>query len=282
MDDLFQSIEIAGRTILPYAESGFIFEKLTDWYSLPDSKSEVRERPTSDGAFGIDRDPRRSLALSLEGFFASTSHAEALAAKEDFLEAIRAPKVQIRVTDALRTTVRTVDIRRVSVPDHSRPSWKFSIDMIATDPRRYGDEFSPSTGLPTAGTGLVYPLVYPLNYGSGGDPGRVAIVNPGTSATDVLLEVSGGLSGGVELVELSTGSYLRLERSIPLGSVVVFNTRTGRVYLDVPANDVSGFLTRRDWGGFTVPAGGSRTVQFNGLGTVTGAPILTARYSPAF
>jgi len=186
------------------------------------------------------------------------------------------------VTDPLG--VRECSVELVSAPtaDDGLYSsfFKFSFDVVAPDPRKYGPEVSVSSGLPTSGTGLTYPITYPISYGTPGDPGRVTVENPGTVETFSTFEVSGGLTGGFELKDISSGRRLRLERDVPLGSSVFLNARTGRAYLDVPANDVTGFLTVREW--WSVPAGVSQDVQFSALGVVSGVPTLTARTKPAY
>lgn len=277
-------VDIGGIEFLPTGTSGFVFERLVDWFTIPESKTDVRERPVADGAFDIDRDWRSSVALSLVGHYLGSDAVDAAQAAEDLTRALGAGRqLPIAVTDPLRTTTRQVSIQKVTIPDDGAlDEVSFAIDMIARDPNRYGAELAPFTGLPTAGTGYVWPAVWPADWGTGGDPGRVSATNAGTATTYPVLEVRGGLGSGAELVEIMTGSYLRLERDIPSTSTVFFDTRTGGAYIDQPSNDVSGLLTRRDWGGFAVPAGATRTVQFNALGVVSGTPRLTVRYAPAY
>jgi hypothetical protein len=262
--------------------TGFYFTDLTDWYSLSDSKSEVRERAQADGAFGIDRDWRTSGVISFAGVYIGGDDEDTTAAKRQ-LRAAWGGGVPglMTVTDPQGPTSRAVSIRNVKVPDdHGRRYFTFSVDMVAPDPARYGPVISASTGLPVAGTGYPWNAVWPADWGSGGDPGRASVTNPGDASTWPLMQVSGGLATGVQLVEIITGSTLQLTRPIPLGSVVYFDARTGRVYIDSATNDITGFLTRREW--WSVPPGATRIVQFNGLGVVTGTPGLTVQIAPAY
>lgn len=266
----------------PFTDGQFIVERrfFEDWYSVSGSKAQVRERPAAEGAFGIDRDWRTALPLTMEGRFRGASWPSMLTALEQ--QAKSGGPVSVTVSDELGVSSRTVSVRQFTPrPMPGAKLCYFSMTLVANDPRRYGPMLTVSTGLPTAGTGQPWPQVWPADWGTGGDPGRVTASNTGSAATSPLLTVSGGLADGVELVEITTGSYLRLDRVIPTGSVAHFDTRTSRVYLDAPANDISSFVTRRDWVGFQIPAGATRTVQFNGLGTPTGTPTLTVQYSPA-
>jgi len=280
------TITFAGLTITgDMSVDGFAVARLMGWYDGAPSRSVVRERPQSDGAFGVSRYYRGARVITVEGEWVGSTMADAYAAR-DTLAGVQADGLPstFTVTDELGARSCEVTLEKSPVIDDvlRAPFFAWSFDVVARDPRKYGAEVTASTGVPTSGTGYTWPATWPATWGSGGSPGRVTLTNTGTSDTSPTLEVSGGLGGGVELVEITTGSYLRLEREIPTSSTVFFDTRTARVYLDIPANDISSFLTRRDWAGFTVPGGASRTVQFNPLGAVSGTPVLTARYAPAY
>jgi len=264
---------------------GYAVARLMGWYDGAPARADLRDRPTADGSFGVNRYYRDARVISVEGDWVGSTMTEAYTARETLasVQATGIPSPFI-VEDELGIRSATVLLHKSPVVDDvlTTPFFNWSFDVVAPDPRKYGLEVAPFTGLPTAGTGYVWPAVWPADWGSGGDPGRVTLTNAGTAETSPVLEVIGGLGGGAELVEITTGSYLRLERDIPATSTAYFNVRTGRAYLDAPANDISSFLTRRDWAGFRIPAGGSRVIQFNGLGAVTGTPRLTARFQPAY
>ncbi|MDJ0323164.1 hypothetical protein QMG61_05225 [Cryobacterium sp. PH31-AA6] len=278
------TIDIAGLTVHgedQHTSGALQFVNLIDWYSITESKSDVRERPQAHGAFGIADDFRKSAVISFDGWCECDSWAETLTRMREVRRALNGNRpALITVTDELGATSRTVSVRTAPLKeDQFARRFTFAVDMVAPDANRYGPAASVSTGLPTSGGGIAYPIVYPISYGTPGNPGRVITENPGDEDTYSLLEVTGGLGGGFELTEGQTGQALRFERVIPLGSTVFLNPRTGRAYLDTPGNDVSGFLTRREW--WSVPAQGSREIQFASIGVVTGTPTLTARTSPA-
>jgi hypothetical protein len=281
-------VDLNGITMLPRPTEGdsyplgFYFTALTDWYSLSDSKSAIRERAQADGAFDIDRDWRTSAVVSFEGVYIGHDDNDTTVAKRQ-LRAAWGTGLEglMTVTDPQGPTSRAVSIRDVKVTDdHGRRYFTFSVDMVALDPNRYGPVISASTGLAVAGTGYIWEAVWPADWGSGGAQGRADVTNPGDATTWPLLSVSGGLSLGVELVEVYTGSDLRLDRPIPVGSTVYFDARTGRVYIDSLDNDITGFLTRREW--WSVPPGATRSVQINALGVATGSPLLTVQIAPAY
>lgn len=279
----FGGITFDGAT----AGAGFGLAALPGWYDGAPVRRTGRERPTSDGNFGVDRFYRDARVVTVQGKWVGATVEEAFEARA-VLEALQAdgrPSPFV-VVDHFGT--RQVTARLASEPQMSDgiflPYFDYAFEVVADDPRKYGPEQAPFTGLPTGGSGTPWPAEWSPGYawGSGGDPGRVSATNGGTATTYPVLEVLGGLGDGVELVETITGSYLRLERFVPATSTVFFDTRTGSAYIDTPANDVSGLLTRRDWSGFAIPGGDTRTVQFNPLGAITGTPRLTVRYAPAY
>lgn len=277
-------VQLGGLEFRPTFEGAglFYFSTLVGWYDVSESKSEIRERPQAHGAFGLDQEWRESLLISLEGAYVGDDIVEAARAKRTLKRALaQNVPVEMLVTDPEGPTSRVVSVRNLRVPDdHGQTRWRFSADVIALDPRRYGPEVVTSTGLPQPGSGLVWPITYPVNWGTPGDPGRITVANPGDEETVPLLEVAGGLDGGFELVNVSTGQLIRFERHLPAGSTVFVDMEQGLAYIDDPSNDVSAFLTRREF--WTVPAGESFDVQFGGIGAVTGTPILTARTRPAY
>lgn len=260
----------------------WFFRKLTDWNSLPDSKSDIVQRPTDHGAFGITRDLRGTIAPSFDGMYVGDSRADALQAQRDLkVDAARGSNVVMSLTDTDGVFTRRVSIRRIDVDDiRGGQVLTFTVYTVAPDPRMYGPTLTAATGLPTSGTGMVFPAVFPADFGTPGDPGQVTLTNAGTADTLPLLAVSGQLDAGFSIVEVATSRETRFERIVPAGSTVYVDTRTGRAYIDSPGSDVSGFLTRTDYP--TVPAMQSRTLQFASLGSSSGTPQLVASWASAW
>lgn len=261
---------------------GWKFSEVVDWYAVTASKADVVERESAHGAFGIGPDYRESAVISVSGEYFGSSPADVLRAVEALKVAFaRNQPLTVTFDDDFRPTSRVVSVRGIQVPDlHGETYFSFVIDMVAPDFRRYGAEVVTTTGLPTSGGGLDYPIKYPVEYGVPGDSGRLTVTNLGTENTFPVLEVSGGMSGGFELTDVRTGRVLQYVRAVPLGATVVIDLRTKQVYQDDVANNVSRWLTRREW--WSQPAGVTSEIQFNSLGTVTGVPILSARVASAY
>lgn len=153
------------------------------------------------------------------------------------------------------------------------------VQLAAPDPRRYALAAGPGpVGLPTSGAGLVYPLVYPLDYGALGATGQTQLTNNGTADAPVVLVVTGPLPMGFEI---SSGARrLRYPVEVPAGSSIRLSSADGSVLLD-GASDRRRDLTVAQW--FGVPALSTVALQFVSLGgAYDPAAQLTATVTPAY
>jgi hypothetical protein len=278
------TLEIIGS---PTSSTGYFLAAmgLRDWYAGAESKTPANQRPQAAGAFGISNDWASSLAISVKGSFDGATLADAITAAERLSAVAAGVPVQMVVEDPLRTTSRWVSVRQVTLPTDVGvfASLDFSIDVLATDPLRYGDPLSVTTGIPVSGGGLLWPLgTTALEYwdwGDDGTSGRVSITNAGTADVWPTISALGGLGEGFVATNVTTGETIRFVRPIPEGSTVAINQRTGSASID-GQSDVGGFITER--GFFTIPAGATHQIQFAGLGAVTGTPQFTAALSPGY
>lgn len=282
-------IELGGVTFLgqpaefDFAPTGWYFKGLKDWWGVPESKASAEPIPQGHGSFDPGEDWRSSITPSFEAVYIGSSEAEALAAVEAFCAFGTSSDQQVMsVTDILRETSREVSVRSAKPRDHHGKRIIFvDVDCLAADPRRYGSEVLATTGLPSLAGGLAFPIVFPIDFATTGESGRLTTENPGTQATSTRFVVSGGsLAGGFSLVNVEDGREIRFEFPIATTDVVTIDTKTGQAWINDEANSVSGFLTVTEW--WTVPPGGSRQVQFNAIGATTGTPILSAYTAPAY
>lgn len=203
---------------------------------------------------------------------------------------------ELRAATSLDSTVRDLSVdlfgvvltagarllRRSVTVDNSSYSFgaaKFALQWRCPDPLRYdAAETTISTGLPSGGGGLAYPLTYPLDYGAAGTTGNVTLVNGGTADAPIRFAVRGGLPQGFEIS--AAGSRLRYPVPVPAGQVIEIDTAAGTVLVEGTASRRQN-LTVADW--IMVPAGMSLPVQFTSLGGAFDANAsLTAIYAAAF
>lgn len=280
----FGGLVFDGRGDSSVSQYGWHLGNMDGWYDGPPSKANSDSRPQNHGSFRVGKYYRGARVVSVEGSFSGADMLEAEQARERLasLQAEGQASAFIYVEPSLGArTIEAVLVNGPTMPARLfSPYFKFAFDVLATDPKKYGEEVSVATGLPVSGTGLPYPITYPLDFGATAADGRVNLYNAGTTDTSPVYEITGELTAGFSLVEVGSGREIRFERFIPADSVVVVDSRTGRAYIDAPGNDVSGFLTVADW--WSVPGGASSLIQFTALGGSSGTPTLTARIAPAY
>lgn len=273
-------IQLGGMTFPGAATSGWWFSELADWLDVTEAKGSWSERPVSHGAFDRGFGWRARSSPSLRVHFLGEDSAAALTAMERLRGIVGAGLIEMVVDLGNGTRSRMVRVDSIDIPDgRDRRVMTATIYCSAPDPLAYGSPLVGVADVPTGGVGVADPLADPVREGEQGNLGRVTLTNDGTASTSVQVTVHGGLSEGVQILVVETGAVLRLERSIPNGSKVVFDSATGRVVID-EQSDVTGFLTIDQWP--QIPAQSTRSFQFMPLGQSSGAPRMVVTARPAY
>lgn len=261
------------------------FGNLEGWHSGPPADPTVERRPNADGAFGSARDYKTPRIITQSGLLIADTFDEALVNLWPPFAALQGDGVPLPFTVTDASGAKTCIVTVVGVPAITPLGGglaSYVLQMIARDPVKYGPARVLSTGLPSSGGGLEYPLGSPsgdLFYGALGNLGRVALTNSGTAETWPSFEITGQLTDGFFAQCLETGDVLRYERIVPAGTSVTLDSRTGEVLVD-GVSDGSTYLVRDDW--FSVPAGSSRTVQFNAISGSSETPQMAATISDGY
>lgn len=276
------SIVADGGEVISRTLHGWGLVSLSDWTSLTQSKADIIQRPQAHGAFDPGTDWRQEGAYVASLAYLGDSVADldnaireltGLAAIDDLIDCT--------FNDGNISSTRRVSIRKIDVPEHRGRSrlTGISVSLLAPDPFAYGDTSSASTGLPKAGGGVQFPVQFPVNFGVAGDAGRAVFTNTGTAPTPLKFKVSGGMSDGFTLRCVETGNTLTFMRPLDVSDYVILDSSDASVLLN-GVSPVSGFLIQDDW--WTVPPGGTCTVQFNSIGVVYGVPTLELSGAPAY
>lgn len=260
---------------------GFWLADLLNWFDGTDARAFNDARPDADGDF--DQNPVYSGAR-----FPIVQGRAAFASEQALFDARKTVAALWGTRGPVTLQVESPEgVQSMQVVRNGKPSWdlrdapalvSFELPFKAADPRKYGPLQSASTGLPVAGGGVVSPVISPFTEIGGGNPGRVVMTNLGTTDTFPVFMVTGGLSSGVELIWVETGDRLRLEWPLTTANVAVFDTATGQVWLD-NQSPISGYLTVAQWR--ALGPGETGTIQFVGLGTPSGTPMLTVEWRDA-
>ena len=126
---------------------------------------------------------------------------------------------------------------------------KFSIQIVAKDPRKFGDLISISTYLPSSSGGLTYPLTYPKTYTGVTVSGVVRLTNTGNTQAPVWLRIDGPIpAGGWTVTHLGKKQALTFASSLALtsGEFVTVDMDRREVLAQGQAAR-AGYVTSRGW-----------------------------------
>lgn len=269
-------IELLGVTLagVRKPDQGFYWTDLTGWWGLPELRGATDEIPGTHGSFERSVFLRSSRVLSLTGHILTHTGSSFMSARERLETALAAGGGVMRVhTNTYGTWERRVEIKALDIePDHGRTYTKFVIDMLAPDPRRYGEwqQIGP-VGLPRAEGGVILPQAMPWHFGSISQESRLRVPNGGALEMFPQITIEGGYSS-VTVQDITTGSRLSLNRPALEDSVLVLDCGARRATLD--GSDVTRWLTRRQW--FSIKPGEEHEFRFEAVNP-TADPQMRAR-----
>lgn len=174
--------------------------------------------------------------------------------------------------------VRRAAETKTKALDPLRFAW--SMLVTAPDPRRYAvAQSTASVGLPGAGNGgLVFPLVFPLTFGTGALGGQIAVTNSGTLQTWPTFNVLGPVTAPI-IRNADTGESLEFDPTftVAAGQTLVINT-ANRTASYAGAN-VRARLFTASW--FPLNPGVTN-LAFSSLGSYDASAQLTASWRNAW
>ncbi|QIS13583.1 phage distal tail protein [Nocardia arthritidis] len=277
--------QIEWRGTLLGSASPYRMVRLEGWQDLAEVRGQDLPRPNRHGLFqGTQLMGKRVITLTylvkgvpLAGFGAVIAKLREITAPTE--HPVEEPLVarldkQSWLANA-RCTRRTIDVAKYYSVGYTTGA----IQWVATDPRLYSPaESTAQTGLPQpAVDGLVFPLRFPLVFGTGKPGGMLLARNDGDVAAWPVLEIVGPVRGPV-IVNRETGQRLVFDGdfAIDAGQRLVIDTDARTVLLNgVSRNDK---LLTRQW--FPIPAHGSVRIGFT-ASDHDPAALLTVRWRHA-
>lgn len=127
-----------------------------------------------------------------------------------------------------RCTRRSVSVNR----SNRMGLTKGAIEFEASDPRKY--ELAESTfitGLPQPEPGLVFPLVFPLDFGTPGSTGNVEADNTGDAPTHPTFVIKGPCTEP-SITNINTGAMLEYDIALSSTDMLFIDTNQGTVTLN--------------------------------------------------
>lgn len=251
---------------------------LPGWYKAAPNQREKQAKQGRHGTFGV-RGWKDERLVTVQGHYYAPDRRTAA----NFVDEINA--VMADGTEGV-LTVDDADLGRrwanvyLLTPDvtwHGGRDVPFFLDMVAPDPRKFGDlmDAGPVAAF-SGGDGLEFDLFATdnpgiLDFGESGSSGKLTLNNPGTAPTEPVFRVSGPpgfitTAGNFKITEVETERVLEWEGTILTGQELVLDSRAGTVVLGTNG-DRRGSLTRAEWP--EIPGKSSRTYLFEALGGLT-------------
>jgi len=217
-------------------------------------------------------------SYALDGYIIAPTHQALHQAKGRLFAACPIGAFELRVSEPgferFGTFRRNGEAVWAELSPISPPTARFSVPLIAVDPRIYGtNSKTATTNYPSTSGGLEWSATWPVTWDATVTSGQMVLTNEGDSPAPVLWRIDGPVTDPM-VVDLATGDRMRVNLDIPAGDWITIDTATHRVLY----RGEQGATRRSKWSGRWLGVNpGSH--QF-GLSATTGDPAaeLTATY----
>ncbi|UOQ58551.1 hypothetical protein MUN78_06935 [Leucobacter allii] len=260
-------------TLVP--DQGLKFLDIQGWWGLTPSRGRPDPLPGESGTYRRSTIRRDARAITIPGEIRTADNRELHAVIDRLTTALAAGAGRlVFFTPAAGQWERWVEIDRLDIdPDHGRSVTKFTIDVIAPDPRRYGPvQTVGPVGLPEVSGGMRLPRRFPWNFGQVAAGGRLLVPNAGSIPLMPRLLISGAFEA-VAVRDVTAGRRLRLEWPVHEGETLVLDLRRRRA--EIGSSEVTRWMTSRQWG--AVEPGATHEFRFEVEGRI-GSPQMTAQF----
>jgi hypothetical protein len=187
----------SGPAVVPYSLSG-----ITGLLGSPQPRADVRDRPRYYGVTDRSRWYTGRI-VDLTGRVYGDDQLQLQNNLDQLRQALRVDTEhvlqfrRIGFTEDEQVAFRIQSALEVSPPPWTR-SLRWSATLLCSDPRIFSSALHVASYDPTvgaAGAGLVFPLVFPLDFGAGAGGTLLTVANAGTIETPPLLQVTGPVTG---------------------------------------------------------------------------------------
>lgn len=240
----------------------WILTKESGWFGSPAIKTARVDKPAGRGLFR-GNEFRGGRVMTLEGTVSAPSTTALRAAQHTLFGICPDPHVQYPLTcteesGAAQYANVVLDGEILTVPI-SAFSVTFTIQLVAPDPRKFSTTPNvQNVPLASIGSGgVLYPVLYPVNYGTPGNPGSVALTNNGTTDADPVFVFTGPLTSP-SVTRADTGDTLTYNGTLTATDTLSIDSGTGAVLLDGINRRAQ--VSVSNW--FSVPGKSTVTVLF--------------------
>lgn len=257
----------------------WITEQVDGWGS-PASTLGMTQKPRAHGAWA-GAAYMRPRAVAAKGWMLAPDAAAAEAAIDRLIGRVSLYETTLTVTTAVGS--RWCNVRRdddVLVDWVSPTEARWSFQVAAPDPRKFGDPLTASTGLPSSSGGVTFPLTFPITFNATVVTGQVTLTNPGNETGPLLIRIDGPTVPGEVLVgpvvtHVASGLSLVFSTSLTLGpgEFITIDPEVPEVLAQGQSSRMQ-WVNGRGWPGFEP---GVNTYSFSAVsGTPTASMTVTA------
>ena len=247
------NIVAIGDLLLNYIDSAgvhWILErgKFKGWGS-PASTAELTQRSRGHGATSSEGF-LRARVMTLEGLICAPTPEALTVAADQLSEAVSLEGFRLLVSEP--GIIRHVEARRqdeVIITDVNETTAAYSIQIVARDPRKFGDLSTATTRLPFSEGGLTFPITFPITFTGTSGTGVLRVNNPGNTQAPVWLRIDGPIpAGGWTVTHVGKKQSLTFATALALGvGEFVTVDMDRREVLAQGQAPRSGYVTSRGW-----------------------------------
>lgn len=250
---LYRKVTIGGYEFTDAAQPGVKFsqQKMSGWDGATASTKQLQQKPRAGGAFKGNT-PQRTARTITWGF---QLHASSVAAMSAALDEINAA---VGLDDVPMVVEVDGASRWAPVSQQDEPAIeevhpllkRISLQLSSAESRKFGQELTASTALPSSTGGLQIPFTVPFTIDATTVSGLVALTNPGNATGPVRLRINGPVTGPV-VTHVGSGLALVFSSSIALGVGEWIDVdMEAQTVLAQGQSSRSGWVVQRDWSGF--------------------------------
>lgn len=208
-------------TLIGGAGINLAIVNVTGWLDLPNMRTNPQDRPGRHGQFlGDLKASSRQITIDFEDLDDDPTGFRELTAITTVNEDQGEEPLVIYIDDVPQLAYARCEKRAIPTDQQWSVGYRrASLFFNATDPRRYGmTETSPTAGLPApASGGLVFPLAFPLDFGTGPGSSALTAVNDGNVPVWPVLTLTGPMTGPI-IVNTTTGQSLIFDPTFSLAA----------------------------------------------------------------
>lgn len=250
--DTFDPLWIAlGNLVLGAVDPAgvrFTVDKFDGWGS-PASSAQLTQRARGHGATSSEGFYRPRV-MTIEGLMMAPASGMLSAAVDSLSAAVELGQFQMLVSEQGR--VRNTMAKRqdeVIVTYLTDTKARYSIQIVARDPRKFGDLLTATTRLPFSEGGLTFPVTFPITFTGTSGTGVLRVNNPGNTQAPVWLRIDGPIpAGGWTVTHVGKKQSLTFATALALGvGEFVTVDMDRREVLAQGQAPRSGYVTSRGW-----------------------------------